>query len=172
METIFYGLFDKTTDEIFYIGKTNNLRLRKNRHKYNYRKGVKFKLYEYMRSIGGWENVGIEVIDVVTIEDNELLLNLEREFMLYYNTLGKGNDSDNMTVMHSKKVKVVNLTTNEERVFDSVTELENTSESLFGYKLANQTISNVANGGYYSKKGVWKNRKDGHVYKELEITYI
>lgn len=62
----YYKLYDISHPATFYIGSTKNPSKRKYRHKKNTtnRRGklYKCKLYEYIRSVGGWDNIKFEII--------------------------------------------------------------------------------------------------------------
>ena len=68
-----YKITDKNNNEEFYIGSANRLSSRKSHHKKNVHnktsKKYWCKLYQYIRTNGGWENFEFEILENGNCED-------------------------------------------------------------------------------------------------------
>ena len=68
-----------------YIGSTKNFKQRKRRHKYNCcnenGKNYNMKLYNHIRSNGGWNNFEMKLIDSITSKDKEIYEKCEAKYI-------------------------------------------------------------------------------------------
>ncbi len=73
MKIIFYKIYLKQDETIFYIGSTNNFSRRKSHHKKNVRNKVgklyHTYLYSFIRQNGGWENFNMIIIQTNEFEN-------------------------------------------------------------------------------------------------------
>jgi len=89
-----YGLYTIDTNQLCYIGSTYNiLSKRFYQHKHDSKKkSIHLKIYQYINSIGGIENIKIILIENVKCETKEELLKIEQQYIIknkdeIYNTL-------------------------------------------------------------------------------------
>ena len=80
-----YKLFNSDCTE-FYIGSTKNIKQRKSQHKYSCNnensKDYHYKVYEYIRSNGGYSNWSYEILEHIRNSINVYeLRNLERKYI-------------------------------------------------------------------------------------------
>ena len=67
----------------FYVGSTiTELRKRINVHKNHYKKGMKSKVYNYIRDNGGWDSWEFEIIQEHITKDLTKLRDIENEYCL------------------------------------------------------------------------------------------
>jgi len=89
---LIYTIRERGTDNIFYVGSTVCLRKRRNRHKYCCtnvdNKSYNYEVYQYIRSIGGWEMIILEELHAFPC-DTRQELELE-EGSVYKEYIGKG----------------------------------------------------------------------------------
>lgn len=143
-----------------YIGSAVNLKLRLQNHYYELNKGTHSNKY-LLRSFNkyGEDNFNVEIIEIFEKIDYKLLLKLEKEYIIYFDTLNSGynlildNSSFFVKMNKSKKhidenkkrqsipVYAININNNKiEYEFESVSEA-----SLF-FKTSSSNISRVCKG--------------------------
>ena len=75
-------------NENVYIGSTVDLYKRKREHKHSCinekSKNYKFKLYQYIRENGGWDNFQFTILRVCNDADKKVLIKLEQSFIDVY----------------------------------------------------------------------------------------
>tara|TARA_E500000318_G_scaffold83037_2_gene78586 strand:- start:23 stop:643 length:621 start_codon:yes stop_codon:yes gene_type:complete len=71
----------------FYIGSTCNLYQRTALHKSKLKQGCNYKLYDFMRNNGGWDNWDIAVIETRNNQTHTEKLNLEKYYFNTFNPL-------------------------------------------------------------------------------------
>lgn len=93
-EGLVYGIKNKLTDKVVYIGITNNFKKRVSAHKSRAKKG-----YRNLKLYNGMKKHGIENFDFFIIEDNieynQILYDKEVYYIKKYNTFKEGY---NMTI--------------------------------------------------------------------------
>lgn len=92
MEYTFYRLKSKNIEiKEFYIGSTWDLDMRKRKHKSICNNegspGYNFKVYQYIRSNGGWDEFEIEIIDKIVCCEIDRFLHEDKLTDLYGATL-------------------------------------------------------------------------------------
>lgn len=69
MNYYIYKIYEKSNEDIFYIGSTNNFNKRKFSHKKSCNnkssKKYKLKLYKYIRECGGWDMFNMEIYETL-----------------------------------------------------------------------------------------------------------
>jgi len=82
MKGFIYKIYCKDTNITeCYIGSTNNFGNRKRNHKYRYNNTNKYKVYEFIRKNGGYNNWDFEIIKEVEYDDKYQLKEVERSYI-------------------------------------------------------------------------------------------
>lgn len=107
MSGLIYEIYEIATNKPIYVGSTKQTLLRrKSEHKYNYtndrRKHYNYKIYQHIRSIGGWQNIKFREVSRYN-NINKYLLE-QRESELINKMLLDGHDLKNVNKNISKKV--------------------------------------------------------------------
>ena len=88
MKYTIYKIFEIETPTQFYIGSTKRFSSRKSHHKKNVNNKVGklywCKLYQFIRSKGGWEKFTMEIIETIESENKVTVRQKEQQ---YINTL-------------------------------------------------------------------------------------
>ena len=100
---VIYKIFNPENPDIIYIGSTKNFSKRKSSHKKNVKnkcsKSYKYPLYQYIRSLGGFEKFTIEIIEKYPCNSNQEGKLKEQEFIdLFKPMLNSMNCSINKRV--------------------------------------------------------------------------
>jgi predicted GIY-YIG superfamily endonuclease len=85
---IIYKIYQEGKEDMVYIGSTTNFNQRKFNHKKNTTnkrsKKYKIKLYQYIRSMGGWDTFRMEIIETNNFESKGEGLLREKELIKEY----------------------------------------------------------------------------------------
>ena len=92
MEYTFYRIYSKNPAITeCYIGSTEDFEVRKRRHKSDCNNinipGYNYKVYQYIRSNGGFEEFEFEIIDTITFSETDRFIHERRLMELYGSTL-------------------------------------------------------------------------------------
>ncbi len=79
-----YGLYNKLTDELFYVGSTfETLSVRMSRHKYNSNVHPNRNIYKHVNEIiGGWQNVECRQLKDIGLCDKRTKLREENDLII------------------------------------------------------------------------------------------
>jgi predicted GIY-YIG superfamily endonuclease len=82
---VIYKIFQTINPDIIYIGSTTNFNQRKAQHKKNIKNKVskkyKYPLYQYIRTIGCWEDFTMEILLKYPCETKQEGLKKEKEMI-------------------------------------------------------------------------------------------
>lgn len=82
---VIYKIYQIDSPDMFYIGSTKNFSSRKSQHKKscNNKRSKKYKypLYKYIRALGGWEKMNMEIILEYPIKSKGEGLKKEQEII-------------------------------------------------------------------------------------------
>lgn len=87
-----YYFYKISIDNMCYVGSTKNIKKRMNYHKsdcYNIKStNYNVKLYKYIRENSGWNNINVQILDVIDNIDKKQAIVFEQQFIEYFeNTL-------------------------------------------------------------------------------------
>lgn len=140
-----------------YVGSAVNLKLRLQKHYYELNKGVHSNEY-LLRSFNkyGNDNFNIEILEIFEKIDYKLLLKLEKEYIIYFDTLNNGYNLmlDNSSFFTKMNISKKHIDANKKRQSISVYainindnkieyEFESVSEASLFFKTSSSNISRV-----------------------------